>query len=384
MKKRIIGILLCATMGLSLAACGSSSDTSSDSSSSAVAESTADASEDTESVSEDVSDSAEEVELEYDYPILEDEDYTLEDCFTLGEYKGLELTRTVEPVTDGAILLRVSQQTGETGEEVTDEDAEVQEGDTVNLDYEGKLDGVAFDGGTGTDYDLQIGSDTFIDGFEDGMIGMKVGETKDLNLTFPESYGSAELAGQDVVFTVTVNSITRLDITDEWVEENAGSDFSSAEEYLDSFREVLEEENEENADATLKSDAWYAVQDNSTFIALPKDMLEEAEEAYEEMYGDEAEYFIQYYGEDAYYEIKKNYIQSDVMGDLMLQALMEAEDIEADSDEYNEELEELVESIGAESADELMESYGEETIREYILQDMAVDKILSYAEVTEA
>ena len=83
----------------------------------------------------------------------------------------------------------------------------VESGDTVNIDFEGKKDGVAFDGGTSQGYNLTIGSGSFIDGFEDGLIGVNVGDTVDLNLTFPEGYQNADLAGQDVVFTVTVNFI---------------------------------------------------------------------------------------------------------------------------------------------------------------------------------
>ncbi len=392
MKKKFVSMLLCLALGASIAACGSSStDNTADSESSVSAESTVSESGSSETAS--VDSSSEEEEESEDIPLLDTEDYELDECITLGEYKGLSFTRTVEPVTEGQILLRISQQTGETGEELTDEDAEVQEGDTAVIEYEGKIDGEAFEGGTSTEpYELQIGSDTFIDGFEDGVIGMKAGETKDLELTFPENYGSSDLAGQDVVFTVTVNSIKRLNIDDDWVEENAGSDFANAEEYLDSFREVLEEENETAADNSLYSEAWTTVRSNSTYLALPKSMVEEAAQVFEdtatqqaEMYGYELEDMIEAYGgEESYEEQKDYYARYTAMNTLLMQALMEAEGVEKGDDDYNQELDDLVESVGAESADELIESYGEDDVDEVVLQTVLVKKILSYADVTEA
>ncbi len=386
MKKKIISMLLCMAVGMSVAACGGKTENSS---------STAD------SVSTSESASAEIDESKYDLPLLDKEEYELEECITLGEYKNLSFTRTVEEVTDEEIFQRISNQITTEYEEVTDPDAAVQSGDTAVIEYVGKKDGVAFEGGTSTEpYELQIGSGTFIDGFEDGVIGMKAGETKDLNLTFPENYGSEELAGQDVVFTVTVNSIKRPvseplsaleDIDDEWVKKNAGEDFANAEEYVDSFRKVLQKEHETAADNTLYSDVWTSVRDQSTFTALPKKLVETAEAEYDqsasqmaEMYGSTLEDLIASYGEDQYLEEKVNYAKLYAMNDLLLRALMEAEGMEKEDDDYKKALDELVESVGAASADELISSYGQEEVDDTVLKTVAVEKILSYAEVTEA
>ncbi len=381
MKKKIITILLCVTAGLSITACGGSKAEKSSSVSAVSAESAVEA------------ESAAAAETEADaIPLLDKEEYTLDECITLGEYKNLELTKTVKPVTDGQVLLKISQQTNAEGEELTDKDAAVQEGDTAVIEYVGKKDGVAFEGGTSTEpYGLQIGSGSFIDGFEDGVIGMKAGETKDLNLTFPENYQATELAGQDVVFTVTVNSIKRLNITDEWVKENAGSDFANAEEYLESFRSVLKEQNETEAENALKAEAWGLARDNSTYLALPKSLVDKAAEAYEksasqqaEMYGYELEDMINAYGKEKYEEEKSSYAQSDAKNSLLMQAVMAAEGIEKDGDEYKTALDELVKSVGAESADELISSYGQDEIDDMVLQTIVVEKILSYANITEA
>ncbi len=392
MKKKIISLLLCTAMGLSIAACGGSSTESSSASSSS---STADTSAESEETEEETEEASTEGIVEYVYdgetPLLDSEDYTLEECISLGEYKGLSFTKTVEEVTEGQILLSISDQTGIEGEELTDADAEVQEGDTAVIEYVGTKDGVAFEGGTSTEpYGLQIGSGTFIDGFEDGIIGMKAGETKELNLTFPENYGSEELAGQDVVFTVTVNSIKRLVIDDAWVEENTEGEFEDAEAYLASFREVLEEENETTAQNALYSEIWDTVRENTEYIALPKVLVESAAAEYDEsaaqmaqMYGYTLADMVEMYGEETYVEERAYYAEYDAKNTLLLHALMEAEDLDESSDEYAEELERLVESVGAESAEELIESYGQERIDEMVLQTIVIERIVTYSEITE-
>lgn len=129
----------------------------------------------------------------------------------LGEYKGIEVDTTTDDfkeIYDSVIQSDVEGY----GLYVEKTEGTVQEGDTANIDYVGKKDGVAFEGGTAQGYDLTIGSNSFIDGFEDGLIGVNIGDTVDLNLTFPKNYQSAELAGADVVFTVTVNYVTTTEV----------------------------------------------------------------------------------------------------------------------------------------------------------------------------
>lgn len=150
-----------------------------------------------------------------------DEEVDPAECVTLGDYKKLTLEKKVEQVTDDDVQTAIMAETAVT---MDDPDATVQKGDTADIAYVGKVDGKEFDGGSSDSYNLVIGSGTFIDGFEDGVIGMKTGETKDLNLKFPDSYQSTDLAGKDVVFTVTVNAFTRpaenidgWELDDAWV-----------------------------------------------------------------------------------------------------------------------------------------------------------------------
>lgn len=150
----------------------------------------------------------------------------------LGDYKNLEVTETKTEITDADVEDYISQQLTYKAEEIT-EDRPVQENDTVNIDYTGYLDGEAFDGGSATDSDLLIGSNSFIDGFESGLIGKSKGEEVTLDLTFPDPYSNnPDLAGKPVQFKVKINAIKAApELTDEWVKNN--TDKQTVDEYKD-------------------------------------------------------------------------------------------------------------------------------------------------------
>ena len=211
MKKKLCMLVLALCMTASVTACGSKEDTKS---------STEAKKEDTkeESKQEDSQDNKEENsgEVTEDTRIVSVAPDEMDQYIKVGEYKGLDVQEDVQEVTDSDIDIQIQTNLSQNLVEVEDENAEVKNGDVVNIDYEGKKDGVAFDGGTAEGFDLTIGSGSFIDGFEDGLIGAKKGETRDLNLTFPENYQAEELAGQDVVFTVKINAIkTTPELTEE-------------------------------------------------------------------------------------------------------------------------------------------------------------------------
>lgn len=126
----------------------------------------------------------------------------------LGQYKGIEFTLEKTQPTDSEVEQQIQMILAQSSQKVDKDGDTVEKGDIATINFIGLKDGVAFEGGTGNDYDLEIGSGTFIPGFEDQMIGMKVKETRDLSLTFPENYGASDLAGQDVVFKVTVSKLS--------------------------------------------------------------------------------------------------------------------------------------------------------------------------------
>ena len=208
-----------------------------------------------------------------------------EEFVTLGEYKGVTVEVAAPSVTDedveeqlGSIFSSNPPMT-----EVTDR--AVQDGDTVNIDYVGKYadSGEAFDGGTAQGAELVIGSNTYIDGFESGLVGVAIGDTVDLNLTFPEDYGATDLAGKDVVFTVTVNSISVQsdEMTDEWAAglnanfSNISEDFEDrAVENLADLREYirsgLEADAQADYDNNVDNEVLTVVMDNCEFKEVPE------------------------------------------------------------------------------------------------------------------
>lgn len=377
MKKKTAVLILCALMAAGLVACGGSSG---ENSSSVSGESTG---------TSTVSSSSQEDAI-MSIPLEEGDDWKLEDCIVLGDYKGLRLTKTVGQVTEEEVDSYIQSQA--TAEEVTDENAAVQDGDTVNIDYVGKIDGREFDGGSAQGSVLVIGSDTFIDGFEDGLIGMKKGETKDLNLTFPDDYGNTDVAGKAVVFTVTLNSISRAPEQDDaWVSSYTDGKYTSMNDYRAYMKESLQEGNDEAADQQLNSDAWEQIEKTCTFLKLPKSYVEEGSEEFEknvtsqaEQYNATLDDFITQNGLTAeeYKTRKEQYGRYTAESRLLLEALMQAEQLTDDSQEYKDALAETEKAWGM-TEDALKEQYGEDTLKQYVETQMVLDKVIGYAEVTE-
>ena len=382
MKKKTI-LLAGLAAALVLAGCGGAADTESASSKSAAG------SPDMAEAGTDGAGSAEEAEDPImSIPTISGE-FSLEDCVKLGEYKGLDLTLEVEEVTDDYLDTYISYLLDPV--ETDDPDAAVAEGDVVNIDYEGKLDGEAFDGGTAQGYDLEIGSGTFIPGFEDGLIGMKKGETKDLELTFPESYVE-DLAGKDVVFTVTVNAIKQKpELDDAWVENYTDGAMKTVDEFKESTRKDLEDQNREYAESMLKNDAWQQVLDNSEILAFPEEYLQQIAEQFDnyineeaQMYGMELEDYLAEMGmtQESYESYRESVARDNVKTRLVTEALAEAEGVTTDSEEFQAAAADMEEYYGM-SVDELRENYGADEIDQYLISDILMDRILSYANVTE-
>lgn len=319
-------------------------------------------------------------------------DYTALDYVTLGEYKGLAVTLESVAVTEEEIDVEVKTLLSDSGKQEELTEGTVEEGDVANIDYEGKKDGVAFDGGTATGYDLTIGSGSFIDGFEDGLVGVAVGETVDLNLTFPENYSSADLAGQDVVFTVTVNSIKRTpELTDEVAAEI--SDYETAAEYRDHVKETLVEQKKSDQENYLLNDLVTLAYENSTVNDYPQEMIDyqmnkalEYYEYYAEMYGMEfADFVEQQIGmtEEDFKEALTEDIKSMLDSELVLRAIAETEGLEVSDEEYQAGVEKYAAQMGMTDLDEFVAQYGEAEIRISVLQDKAVEILRENAVITD-
>lgn len=194
----------------------------------------------------------------------------------LGAYKGLDVQRGTDEVDEEAVDHEIEQVRQRNAREIEVEDRPVQDDDIVNLDYAGSVDGVPFEGGTAQGQTLTIGSGSFIPGFEEQMVGMNIGEEKDLNVTFPEKYHAENLAGKEATFKVKVNSIREKEVPaldDDFVKE-ASETANTVDEYKAEIREKLEKQAEQKADNAFESEILEAVVEN-TKIDLPEAMIEE-------------------------------------------------------------------------------------------------------------
>lgn len=310
----------------------------------------------------------------------------------IGEYKGIALDNTVQAVTDEVVEAQLEYELSNKMEEVTDKNAAVQEGDLVTIDYVGTKDGTAFDGGTANNYDLTVGSGGMIPGFEDGIIGMKKGETKEVPLTFPEDYSlSEELAGQDVIFKITVQNFRRApELTDEWVAEN--SDFKTVDEYKKDFRAQLEESAKQYAEYQLYNNAWNAVLEASEMIEFPEEEIntciaeyKKQVEVYAKQAGMELMDFVtsQGYTEESFEDECLQYAEYKVKQNLIIQAIMDAEGISLDDKECLEIQDEIIAAYGAKDLADLIDQYGQVMVDETIGLLRVERLIAENAEITE-
>lgn len=298
----------------------------------------------------------------------------VEKYVTIAEYKGIALDHSVAGVTDENVEKRVAQNLQGKSEEVTDKDAVIQNGDTATINFVGTKDGVAFEGGTANNYDLVIGSGTMIPGFEEGILGMKKGETKDITVTFPENYQSSEPAGQEAVFQITVQSFKRPpELTDTWAAAN--TDYKTADEYRASVRTQLEQEAQDQAESSLRSTAWTTVYSNSEVVEYPEKDIEEATqefrsqiEAYAKQGNMELEDFVESQGVsmDDFEAQCQQYAQNKVKQNLIIQGIMDAEGMTLEDEESLAIQNELVEKYASGDLAALIDTYGQVAVDETI------------------
>lgn len=317
---------------------------------------------------------------------------------SIGEYKGLELTGTKTEITDEYLESYIDYMLENSKEPVEVTGRAVQEGDVVNINYEGKKDGVAFEGGTAEGYDLTIGSNTFIDGFEDGLIGCNVGDTVDLDLTFPEQYHSADLAGQAVVFTVTINSISELvrpELNDEFVQSFGMEDCQNVEQFYVAVRMSLEDSATATYENELKTQITEKLMEICEFSEdVPeglfnyyKDQINSNFEYSASNYGMElTDFILQYYGmtEEQYEERVDTGAASSARQAMACALIAQKEGIEVTDDELNEKIEENYANFGYESVEAYMEEGNPEDYRDYLLTSKVLDFLMENAVVTEA
>lgn len=275
---------------------------------------------------------------------------------TLGEYKGLKVAKDAVEVKDEQVEEKVKNILNHHAKMVdAEEGATVANDDFITLDFKGEVDGVAFAGGEGKDYPLQIGSHSFIDTFEDQLVGLKVGEEKDVNVTFPEEYHAKDLAGKAAVFHCKINSIKHKEmpeLTDEFVK--ASTSYESIEDMKAKLRENIEKNAQREADTKRRNEILKQATDNIT-VDIPEVMVENrVSNMIQELsvnlenQGMNLDAYLKYANMDMA-KLREQYKESAAIAvktDLMLDAVAKAEDIKVENADINAEIALLAATYG--------------------------------------
>ena len=278
-------------------------------------------------------------------------------------------------------------------QEITDRDT-VESGDVANIDYVGKKDGVAFDGGTAEGYDLTIGSGSFIAGFEDGLIGKKVGETVTLNLTFPEDYGNEELAGQDVTFDVTINRISENvtpELTDEYAKSKNLENVQTADDYRNYLRDELMAQAKDTYNSEVQNQVIQYMMDNSTFKQdPPAEMTDRIAASYTDtftsyatQYGLDLATFMSYYGYEDYEQEIKNMALESAKQYIIMQVIADKEDLNISDRAFNTALSTEAAHYGYKSVEEFKKNQDAQAYREYLMVEKVLEFLQDRAVVSE-
>ena len=314
---------------------------------------------------------------------------------TLGQYKGLEAERPVREITDDDVNAELESARKRNARKVSADEREARMGDIANIDFDGFLNGERFDGGKAEGYELELGSNSFVPGFEEQIVGMKVGDEKDLDITFPQEY-TPELAGKAVVFKVKLNSLSYNELP-ELDDEFAGDNgFDTLDEYKADIRANIEKRFNEQADSAFRSEIVKKAIDNMT-VKVPNSMIaEKAEEIlrnYAANFGmtDRSmplEKLMEMMGVDE--NTMKTSIRPaaeyQVKNDLLLDAVAEEEKLEATAEEIDEYVQKMAEGFGA-TAEQLKTYFGEAMLAAEVKKDKAgrliVDSAVAAAPAAE-
>jgi len=311
----------------------------------------------------------------------------------LGEYMGMALTGVTQEAVDAEV-----QSMLEYYAELVEVDRAAVEGDTVNINYVGLLDGVAFEGGTddseaGTD--LELGSGSFIDGFEDGLIGAVAGEQRDLNLTFPDPYqNNPDLAGKEVVFQVTVNAVKELQVPelDEEFLAEAAPTYTSVDEFLTALEETLNIESYYDQITTMLMDSCEVIKYNEADVAERKERLITEYTTYAEYYGSyygldtetSIMYFLGFESMDAFKEAMGEYAYEVEKNAMIMNEIAKKEKISISDEDYAASVEEMAAYYGYEDVATFEEDNGKDVIVLNLLSEKVMEFLVENAVISDA
>ena len=291
-------------------------------------------------------------QIEKGKPFIFEAEVTLKPEIKLGKYKGVKVEAMDTTVTDEDVQAELDKVKEQNARLVAADDKAVEDGDQTTIDFEGFVDGEAFEGGKGEDYPLTIGSHSFIDTFEEQLIGKKVGEEVEVNVTFPEEYQAKELAGKPAMFKVTIKEIKVKEypeIDDDFAQDV--SEFDTLDEYKADIKKNLEDKKTQEAEADKESKVIEAIVKDSE-MDIPEKMIEaQAQQMLEEfaqniaMQGISFEQYLQFTGAtvDQLREQVTPQAKARVESSLVLEAIVKAEKIEATDEEFDEEVKKMAE-----------------------------------------
>ena len=302
----------------------------------------------------------------------------------LGKYKGVEIKKIEYKVTDEDVEHELGHMQEHNSRLLSIEDRPVEKGDIANINFEGFVDGVAFEGGKAENHDLEIGSNTFIPGFEDQIIGMNIDEEKDIQVKFPEEYFSKDLAGKDATFKVKVNEIKKKELPvldDEFAKDV--SEFDTLKELKDSIKKKQQKQNDERAKYETQDAVIKAVCENVK-VAIPSGMVEtETENILKDMeqrlayQGLKLDQYLQMMGktkEEMQKEYEPQAIEA-IKSRLALEAVIKAEKIEVAEIDIDEKIKEMAKNYGKENDEEFLKN---ENVRNYIKQGLESEKAIEF------
>ena len=302
----------------------------------------------------------------------------------LGKYKGIEIKKIEYKVTDEDIEHELGHMQEHNSRLISVEDRPVEKGDIANINFEGFVDGVAFEGGKAENHDLEIGSNTFIPGFEDQIIGMNIDEEKDIKVKFPDEYFSKELAGKDATFKVKLHEIKKKELPtldDEFAKDV--SEFDTLKELKASIKEKQQKQNDERAKYETEDAVMKAVCENVK-VDIPSGMVEtETENMLKDMeqrlayQGLKLDQYLQMMGKTKE-EMQKEYepqANEAIKSRLAIEAVIKAEKIEVLDTDVEEKMKEMAKNYGKENDEEFLKN---ENVRNYIKEGIESEKAIDF------
>jgi len=325
------------------------------------------------------------VQIEKGKPFIFTAEVAVKPPVELGQYKGVEVTAIDTNVTDDEVTIAVDRERENNSRTVDVEGRAIESGDTAVIDFEGFIDGEAFEGGKGENHPLEIGSGSFIPGFEDQLIGRNVGDDVEVNVTFPEDYQAEDLKGKDAVFKVKIHEVKTKELPeldDEFAQDV--SEFDTVAEYLESVKEKLKKQKEESAKREQEDEALAKIVEDST-MELPDAMVltrcDEMINQFAQQLAQQGLSLQQYmdYADSDMDQLRQSVrgeAEERIRGELVLEEIAKTENLEVTDEDLDAEIERMAEIYRME-ADKLKEHIGEEEA-EGLKLDLAIRKAVDF------